>query len=76
MFLWDKPAGLKVFGQTKEQAGATKVLATNQGLYNGFIAAGLILGLLKGDTGFDIIVFFSFCVIVGEPLQRYNPLYG
>ena len=41
MFLWDKPTGLKAFGQSKEQASATKVLAANQGLYNGFLAAGL-----------------------------------
>ncbi|MEJ2156543.1 MAG: DUF1304 domain-containing protein [Desulfobacteraceae bacterium] len=64
MFLWDKPMGLKVFGQTIEQAGTTKVLAANQGLYNGFIAAGLILGLLQGDAGFDITVFFLSCIIV------------
>lgn len=44
MFLWDKPLGLKAFGQTLEQATASKVLAANQGLYNGFLAAGLIWG--------------------------------
>lgn len=64
MFLWDKPAGLKAFGQTKAQASATKVLAANQGLYNGFITAGLIWGLLQGDNGYDFIVFFLLCVIV------------
>ena len=41
MFLWDKPAGRRAFGQTREFATATKVLAANQGLYNGFLAAGL-----------------------------------
>ena len=46
MFLWDKPAGLKAFGQSKEKAEATKVLAANQGLYNGFLAAGLLLGVV------------------------------
>jgi len=51
MFLWDKPAGLKAFGQSKEKAAATKVLAANQGLYNGFLAAGLLLGVVLGDSG-------------------------
>lgn len=64
MFLWDKPVGLKAFGQTKEQAEATKVLAANQGLYNGFIAAGLIWGLLQGDAGYGLKVFFLVCVVV------------
>ena len=44
MFLWDKPAGLRAFGQSQEAATATKVLAANQGLYNGFLAAGLFWG--------------------------------
>jgi len=64
MFLWDKPAGLKAFGQTREQAAATKVLAANQGLYNGFLAAGLVLGLLLGDAGLTLKVFFLACVVV------------
>lgn len=64
MFLWDKPAGLKTFGQTSEQAAATKVLAANQGLYNGFIAAGLLWGLIQGADGYDFKVFFLLCVIV------------
>ena len=64
MFLWDKPAGLKAFGQKLEQAKATKVLAANQGLYNGFLAAGLIWGLLLGADGTHIKVFFLGCVIV------------
>ena len=64
MFLWDKPAGLKAFGQKLEQAQATKVLAANQGLYNGFLAAGLIWGLLLGADGTHIKVFFLGCVIV------------
>jgi len=64
MFLWDKPAGLKAFGQTREQAAATKVLAANQGLYNGFLAAGLVLGLLLGDAGYVMKVFFLSCVVV------------
>lgn len=64
MFLWDKPMGLKAFGQMLEQAKATKVLAANQGLYNGFLAAGLIWGLLLGANGTHIQVFFLCCVIV------------
>lgn len=64
MFLWDKPAGLKAFGQTLEQARASKVLAANQGLYNGFLAAGLLWGLALGAGGTQIKVFFLGCVVV------------
>ena len=64
MFLWDKPKGMKVFGNTLEKAQATKVLAANQGLYNGFLAAGLIWGLSLGSAGFSIKVFFLVCVLV------------
>jgi putative membrane protein len=64
MFLWDKPAGLKAFGQTMERARSTKVLAANQGLYNGFIAAGLLWGLIQGAQGGDFKVFFLTCVVV------------
>lgn len=64
MFLWDKPAGLRAFGQSPEQAAASKVLAANQGLYNGFLAAGLCYGLIRGAAGYEFIVFFLSCVIV------------
>jgi len=64
MFLWDRPAGLRAFGQTLEAARATKVLAANQGLYNGFLAAGLIWGLVLGPAGGDVKVFFLCCVLV------------
>lgn len=64
MFLWDKPAGLRAFGQSREKAAATKVLAANQGLYNGFLSAGLLWGLIQGAQGFDFKVFFLLCVIV------------
>ena len=64
MFLWDKPAGLRAFGQTPQAATATKVLAANQGLYNGFLAAGLIWGLMLGAGGTHIKLFFLGCVIV------------
>jgi putative membrane protein len=63
MFLWDKPMGLKAFGQTRESAAASKVLAANQGLYNGFLAAGLVWGILLGTSGNAIKIFFLSCVI-------------
>ena len=62
MFLWDKPKGMKTFGLTPEKAATTKSLAMNQGLYNGFLAAGLLWGLYAG--AFDFKVFFLACVIV------------
>jgi len=64
MFLWTKPAGLRAFGLTPEFAEQTAVLAANQGLYNGFLAAGLIWGLLLKDAGRSIRIFFLCCVIV------------
>ncbi len=64
MFLWDKPAGLRAFGQTQAAATASKVLAANQGLYNGFLAAGLIWGLSLGAQGTSVKVFFLCCVLV------------
>ena len=64
MFLWTKPAGLRAFGQTPERAEASKVLAANQGLYNGFMAAGLFWSLGLGDGGRQVAIFFLACVIV------------
>jgi len=64
MFLWDKPKGRKAFGLTPEFAAATKVLGANQGLYNGFLAAGLFWGLYLGPSGNHIKVFFLLCVLV------------
>ena len=61
MFLWDKPMGRGVFRTTAEFAAQSKVLAANQGLYNGFLAAGLIWGLFAGDA---VKVFFLSCVVV------------
>jgi putative membrane protein len=63
MFLWDQPAGLRAFGQTPEAAAASRVLAANQGLYNGFLAAGLLWGLLVRD-GTDIKLFFLTCALL------------
>jgi putative membrane protein len=64
MFFWNKPLGRKAFGLTPEFAASTASLAANQGLYNGFLAAGLLWGLGLGATGFSIRVFFLGCVIV------------
>jgi putative membrane protein len=64
MFLWDKPAGLRAFGQSLQAATASKVLAANQGLYNGFLAAGLLWGLTLGAAGTGVKVFFLACVLV------------
>jgi putative membrane protein len=66
MFLWTKPLGLKTFGQSLERATDSAVLAANQGLYNGFLAAGLIWGLVHPTPGFgfQIKAFFLACVIV------------
>ena len=64
MFLWDKPIGLRAFGQTQAAATASKVLAANQGLYNGFLAAGLFWGLSMGAAGTSVKVFFLSCVLV------------
>lgn len=64
MFLWTKPAGLKAFGQSREAANASRKLAANQGLYNGFLAAGLFWGLSLGADGIDVQIFFLSCVLV------------
>lgn len=64
MFLWDKPAGRRAFGHSQEMASLSKVLAANQGLYNGFLAAGLFWGLYLGQAGFDIKAFFLGCIFV------------
>jgi putative membrane protein len=64
MFLWQTPFGRRTFGLTPEFAAASAKLAANQGLYNGFLAAGLIWGLLAGHDSFYIKVFFLTCVIV------------
>jgi len=64
MFLWDKPAGMRTFRNTPEKAAVTKVLAANQGLYNGFLAAGLLWGLSLGAGGTNIKLFFLGCVFV------------
>jgi putative membrane protein len=64
MFLWDKPLGLRTFKLTPEFAKASKVLAANQGLYNGFLAVGLFWGLSMGAAGKPILIFFLCCVLI------------
>jgi len=74
MFLWTKPVGLKTFGNSQERANAMAVLAANQGLYNGFLAAGLLWGLLQAVPAFalQIKVFFLICVIVAGVYGAYS----
>ncbi len=64
MFLWEKPAGLRAFRNSPEKAALTRVLAANQGLYNGFLAAGLLWGLWLGAEGNSIKYFFLICIAV------------
>lgn len=64
MFCWTKPLGRRVFGLTPEFAAASKTLAANQGLYNGFLAAGLLWGVAAGADGYPQKVFFLGCVMV------------
>ena len=66
MFLRTKPLGLKTFRQTEEKARDSAVLAANQGLYNGFLAAGLVWGLVQGNPAFafQIKTFFLICVTI------------
>jgi putative membrane protein len=63
MFLWTKPLGRKVFRLSEADAATTRTLAMNQGLYNGFLAAGLVWSLMPGALSFPLRVFFLSCVI-------------
>ncbi|HVF30177.1 MAG TPA: DUF1304 domain-containing protein [Pyrinomonadaceae bacterium] len=62
MFFWDHPVGRRIFGMTPEVSAASATLAANQGLYNGFLAAGLIWGLIRKDRG--VVIFFLACVVL------------
>jgi putative membrane protein len=64
MFLWTRPSGRRAFGLSAEFAQQSKVLAANQGLYNGFLAAGLLWGLWMGANGRPVILFFLGCILV------------
>ncbi|TXI50864.1 MAG: DUF1304 domain-containing protein [Lysobacter sp.] len=70
MFLWTKPLGLKTFRNTPEKAEVTRVLAANQGLYNGFLAAGLIWSIVAQKT--DVALFFLGCVVVAALYGAYS----
>ncbi len=70
MFLWTRPLGLKTFRNTPEKAEATRVLAANQGLYNGFLAAGLVYGVATGSREFCL--FFLACVVVAGLYGAYR----
>jgi len=72
MFFWDKPLGLRTFRLTPEFAQASKTLAANQGLYNGFLAAGLLWGISLGTSGGAIKIFFLCCVIVAGGFGAYS----
>jgi len=71
MFMWTKPKGIKAFGlKSKQFAEETKVLAANQGLYNGFLAAGLIFAIIENDI--RIAIFFLVCVILAGIFGAYS----
>lgn len=63
MFLWTRPSGRRAFGLSEEFAEQSRALAANQGLYNGFLVAGLLWGVWLGPAGFAIKVFFLGCVL-------------
>ncbi len=64
IFFWTKPLGQRVFGLRPEVMASSAALAANQGLYNGFLAAGLLWGLWLGEAGLNIKIFFLVCVVV------------
>jgi putative membrane protein len=64
MFLWTKPLGRRIFGLNREFAEQSARLAANQGLYNGFLAAGLVWGLNARHNGNEISVFFLVCIVI------------
>lgn len=70
MFYWTKPKGMKAFEMSKEQAENSKVLAANQGLYNGFLVAGLTWGLITNKI--DVVIFFLICVSVAGIYGAYS----
>ncbi|QNN70399.1 DUF1304 domain-containing protein [Thermomonas carbonis] len=70
MFLWTRPLGLKTFRNTPEKAETTRVLAANQGLYNGFLAAGLFYAIATGSREFAL--FFLACVIIAALYGAYS----
>ena len=74
MFLWTKPKGMKTFRMSPEQAQSTAVLAANQGLYNGFLAVGLIWAIVHPDPAFSkqLSIFFNCCVLAAAAYGGYS----
>lgn len=74
MFLWTKPTGMKAFRMSKEKAQSTAVLAANQGLYNGFLAAGLIWSVMSNHEtfSFHLSLFFLGCVVIAALYGAYS----
>ncbi len=72
MFLWDHPTGRRIFRTTPEFATASKTLAANQGLYNGFLAAGLAWSIALGAAGTGVRIFFLLCVVVAGLYGGYT----
>lgn len=70
MFYWTKPRGMKAFKLSKEQAESSKILAANQGLYNGFLASGLIWGLITEK--YEVVIFFLICVSLAGIYGSYS----
>ena len=69
MFFWNHPVGWRIFAMAPEAAASSAVLAANQGLYNGFLAAGLFWGLSLGESGFGVKIFFLLCVLIAMVTQ-------
>jgi len=72
MFYWEKPKGLKAFGLTIEEAKISKILAKNQGLYNGFLAAGLLWSIFDKEISFQIALFFLICITIAGIVGAYT----
>ena len=72
IFFWDKPKGLKTFGHKLEDAKKSKTLAKNQGLYNGFLAAGLIWAIISESNFKEIALFFLICVTIAGIYGAYT----
>jgi putative membrane protein len=70
MVYWQQPLGLRIFSMTPEEAASSAVLAANQGLYNGFLAAGLLWGLIAGKR--DVEIYFLLCVVVAGLFGGYT----
>ena len=72
MFLWEAPAGRRAFNLSADFARETRVLAANQGLYNGFLAAGLAWGLWLGAPGVQVVIFFLACVLAAAKFSIFR----